>query len=119
VAPPLACVLLGWTVIPPEGRPAQRVAPGRLTQGARGRHSARRPHTGLLPVRFPRFYTAGNTGEWSRQSITLPVPTGSARIAFGALLHGRGTIYLDSVVVERLSSEASEGEAKARFGFEP
>ena len=38
--------------------------------------------------------------EWKRYTITLPVPKGVDRIEIGAMLLGRGTLWLDDVELE-------------------
>jgi len=41
----------------------------------------------------------GTTG-WTRYTITLPVPNGAARIEIGAMLQGKGALWLDDVELE-------------------
>ena len=41
----------------------------------------------------------GTTG-WTRYTITLPVPRGAERVEAGAMLQGKGSLWLDDATLE-------------------
>jgi hypothetical protein len=43
---------------------------------------------------------AKGTRGWQRYAISLPVPPGTERAEIGAMLQGKGTLWLDDVELE-------------------
>lgn len=64
--------------------------------------SGRRPDgtDGLLNAATMRSLPIRGTTDWREYTLQLPVALGAERVCVGALLTGRGTLWLDDVVVE-------------------
>lgn len=58
------------------------------------------------------------TKEWSQHSIMLDVPANAARIAFGVLLEGAGTVAVDDFTLTKVGM-ATEPTHPVNLDFEP
>jgi len=50
-------------------------------------------------------HITGNT-VWTQYSLSLDIPLNASRIAFGARLHGPGTIWFDNITIEEIGESA-------------
>ena len=78
---------------------------------------------GLLPLAFDNMSdrpVQGST-DWTRHSIVLDVPEEATNIAFGILLNGTGTVWLDDLeftVVTDVPTTNTQRDEPANLGFE-
>jgi len=60
----------------------------------------------------------GGTMQWTQVSVDLDVPLGTRMIALGALSTGRGTLWVDDIRLEPLTTAADAEQGARTIGFE-